>query len=98
MCSPQYRREQLITEKMGATWVAFLELNGIINKTRLAELYFQRSQSWLSQKLNGCEVCKKQASFTEAEYHKLAEAFRDIARRLNAHANEIDAAEMEPDA
>lgn len=92
---PAFRRSALISEKSGATWIAFLELNGLINKTQLAEQYFQRTQAWLSQKLNGCEVCKKKAAFTEAEYHELAEAFRDIARRLEAHAAEIDAAAMD---
>lgn len=90
-----FRRAQLISEKSGATWVAFQELNGLINKTQLAGQYFQRTQAWLSQKLNGCEVCKKKAAFTEAEYHELAEAFRDIARRLEVHAAEIDAAVMD---
>lgn len=95
MCDPAFRRARLITEKMGATWVAFLELNGLINKTQLAEQYFQRTQGWISQKLNGCEVCNKRASFTEAEYHQLAESFRDIARRLMKYADEIDAAANE---
>ncbi len=95
MCDPAFRRAQLITEKMGAVWVAFLELKGLINKTQIAKQYFGKTQSWLSQKLNGCEVCKKERSFTEEEYHQLAEAFRDIARRLEKHADEIDAAAME---
>lgn len=95
MCDPAYRRAELVSEKAGAAWVAFLELRGIINKSQLASQYFNRSQSWLSQKINGCEVCKIERSFTENEYHQLAEAFRDIARRLMAYANEIDSAEME---
>ena len=32
---------------------------------------------------------------TETEYHQLADALRDIAKRLNAHADEIDAAAMD---
>ena len=92
MCDPAFRRAELISEKMGAVWVAFNELRGLLNKSQLAQQYFQRSQAWLSQKLNGCEVCSRQRSFTEDEYHRLAEAFRDIARRLEAHAAEIDAA------
>ena len=89
---PAYRRAQLVSEKMGAVWTAFLELGGLINKTQIAEQYFQRTQGWFSQKLNGCELCRKKQSFSPEEYRKLAEAFRDIARRLNAHADEIDAA------
>lgn len=95
MCDRNFRRAMLITTKPGAVWVAFNELNGLINKTQVAEQYFKRSQGWLSQKLNGCTLHKKKQAFTEAEYHELAEAFRDIARRLNAHADEIDSAEME---
>lgn len=34
-------------------------------------------------------------SFKEEEYHQLAEAFRDIAKRLQAHADEIDSAAFE---
>ena len=34
-------------------------------------------------------------SFKEDEYYQLAEAFRDIAKRLQAHADEIDAAKFE---
>lgn len=96
--SSEKRRSDLIKLKCGAVANTFIELEGLINKTQLAEQYFERSQSWLSQKIHGSCVLNRQKSFTEAEYHKLAEAFRDIAGRLNAHADEIDCAEMEPDA
>lgn len=95
MCDPAYRRAQLITEKTGAVFVIFNELNGLINKTRIANDYFQRTHAWFSQKLNGCILHKVQYAFTEAEYRQLADAFRDIARRLNRYADEIDAAAME---
>ncbi len=94
LCDPAYRRKEMVTEKMGAAWVAFTELDGLINLSKLAG-YFGKSQSWLSQKINGCTVCKRKRAFTEAEYHQLAEAFRDIARRLQTHADEIDTAVME---
>lgn len=95
ICDPTYRRAELVSEKMGAVWVAFNELQGIVNKSQLAKQYFGHTQGWLSQKLNGCEVCNQKRSFTEEEYHRLAEAFRDLARRLARHASEIDAAAME---
>ena len=95
LCDPAYRRAQLITEKSGAVFVIFNELNGLLNKTRIAEDYFQRTHAWFSQKLNGCTLHKVQYGFTESEYHQLAEAFRDIARKLNIYADEIDAAAME---
>ncbi|MCM1517525.1 MAG: DUF5053 domain-containing protein [Pseudoflavonifractor sp.] len=78
--------------KTGAVWNAFIELEGLINKTQLAEQYFHKTPAWLSQKIHGCTVLNKQKAFTDAEYRQLADAFRDIARRLNAHADEIDAA------
>lgn len=95
MCDPAFIRSELVSEKMGAVWVAFNELDGIINKSQLAKQYFGRTHAWLSQKINGCEVCNQKRSFTEQEYSKLSEALRDIARRLNHYADEIDAAEME---
>lgn len=89
---PAFRREQLITTRDGAVWTAFLELGGIINKTQLAQQYFNKTHGWLSQKLHGCTVCDRKRAFTEEEYHQLAEAFRDLAGRLMLHADEIDAA------
>lgn len=97
LCDPEYRRAELVSEKSGAVWIAFKELDGLINKTPLSAQYFERTLAWFSQKLNGCTVCNKKKSFTGEEYHQLAEAFRDIARRLNAHADEIDAAELDPE-
>jgi len=81
--------------KPDATSTAFSELEDIINRTQLATQYFGKSKSWFSQRLNGCNVLNKPMSFKESEYHQLAEAFRDIAKRLQAHADEIDAARME---
>ena len=61
----------------------------------MAKQYFNKSQSWFSQRLNGCNVLKKSMAFKEDEFHLLAESFRDIAKRLQAHADEIDAAKFE---
>lgn len=88
------RRKKCIKYKPDATATAFGELEDIINKSQLAKQYFGRSQSWFSQRVNGCTVINKSMAFKEDEYHKLAEAFRDIAKRLTAHADEIDAASM----
>lgn len=88
------RRKKCIKYKPDATETAFSELEDIINKSQLAKQYFGRSQSWFSQRVNGCTVINKSMAFKEDEYHKLAEAFRDIAKRLTAHADEIDAASM----
>lgn len=84
------QREKCIEFKPDAVFTAFSELEDIINKTQLAKQYFGKSQSWLSQRINGCMVMNKSMSFKDEEYKALAEAFRDIAKRLEAHANEID--------
>ncbi len=91
----EVHRRQCIIDKIGATEVAFSELEGLINKSELASQYFGKTRAWLSQKINGCMVLNRKKSFTEEEYHQLAEAFRHIARRLEAHADEIDAAAMD---
>lgn len=88
-------RKECIKFKPDATITAFCELEDIINKTQIAKQYFGKSQSWFSQRLNGCTVLKKSMAFKEEEFHQLAEAFRDIAKRLQAHADEIDAAKYE---
>lgn len=82
-------------DKQGATNIAFTELEGIINNSALARQYFERSPSWLLQRINGNMVFNKKSGFKPDEYHTLAEAFRDIARRLMAHADEIDAAAID---
>ena len=95
MCDPAFRRAQQIKIKSEATWVAFLELDGLINKSKLAEQYFNKSQAWLSQKINGTVSHGARQRFSPADYHQLAEAFRHIARRLEQHAAEIDAASID---
>lgn len=88
-------RKEIVSTKTGAVWSAFTELEDIINKSQLAKQYFEKSQSWFSQRINGCTVKNQAMAFKEGEYHQLAEAFRDIAKRLQAHADEIDAAKFE---
>lgn len=89
------QREEIIADKSGATWNAFVELEDLINKSKFAQQYFDKSQSWFSQRLHGCTVRNKAVAFKEEEYRQIAESFRDIAKRLIAHANEIDNAKME---
>lgn len=93
-CDPAYRRSQQITLKSEATWVAFMELGGLLNTSALARQYFNRSPGWLLQRLNGNTVFGKKAEFREEDYRTLAEALRDIARRLEVHADEIEHAAM----
>ena len=95
--SNEKHRQECIKYKAGAVWNTFVELEGLINKTQLAEQDFKKSLAWLSQKITGCIVYHKKKKFTDAEYHQLAEAIRYIARRVDAHAAEIAAAATETD-
>lgn len=95
MAEYENRRNKCIEYKPDATATAFSELEGLVNKSELARQYFGKSQSWFSQRVNGCMVLNKSMAFKDDEYHLLAEAFRDIAKRLQAHADEIDAAKFE---
>lgn len=85
-------RAEDLCDKRGATNVAFSELEGLINNSALARQYFKRSPGWLTQRINGNTVFNKKAGFRPGEYDLLVKAFRDIARRLEAHAAEIEAA------
>ena len=89
------RRKKCIEYKPDATVTAFSELENIINKSQIAKQYFGKSQSWFSQRLNGCTILNRSVAFKEEEFHQLVEAFRDVAKRLQAHADEIDAAKYE---
>lgn len=90
-------RQNVIRTKGGAAWNAFAELEGLINQSQLSLQYFEKSRSWFAQKINGCTIGDKKRRFSQDEYAKLAESFRHIAMRLNAHADEIDAAQMDTD-
>ena len=87
------KRAECIKYKMGAIFTAFSELENLISKEQLSYQYFDESENWVSERVDACMLLKKDQAFTEEEYHQLAEAFRDIAQRLQAHADEIDAAE-----
>jgi hypothetical protein len=90
---PTFRRAEQMKVKSEATWVAFNELDGLLNVSKLAKKYFHRSHGWFSQKLNGYCVCKKERAFTTEEYSQLTASLRDIAKRLTDYADAIDAAE-----
>lgn len=85
-------RAEVISNRSGAIFNAFTELEDIINKTELARQYFGRSHSWLSQRLNGSMVNNARKEFSAGEARQLAGSFRDIARRLDALASEIEGA------
>lgn len=90
----EHRRE-LIKTKQGAIANTFIELEGLLSQTQVARQYFDRSASWLNQKIHSTVVFDRAKEFTEEEVAKLTSALRHIADRLKAHADEIDAAPME---
>lgn len=92
-CDPAFRRAQQIKVKSEAVWVAFLELDGLLNISKFAKQYFGKSQSWFAQKLHGHNVCGKNRTFTTDEYKTLSASLRAVAARLEQYADEIDAAD-----
>lgn len=90
---PVFRRAEQMKVKSEAVWVTFHELKGLLNVSKLARIYFQKSQSWFAQKVFGLSVDGKKRAFTAEEYTRLTTALRDIARRLNEYADAIDEAE-----
>ena len=89
------RRRELMKTKEGAVWLAFTELEGLLNNSEVAKQYFGKTEEWLAQHIQGCELRRKDEAFSAEEYDELTAAFRDIAKRLQAHADEIDAAKMD---
>jgi hypothetical protein len=66
-----------------------LKADGIheaISMTYIAKVYFGKSASWLSQRLNGSVVNGKVARFTDKERERFADALRDLSRRLETTA------------
>lgn len=65
------------------------EVLEILNLSYIAKKYFGRTQSWLSQRINGCIVNGKKATFTESEINTLNSALSDIANILGSHSVRI---------
>ena len=65
------------------------EVLEIVNLSYIAKKYFGRTQSWLSQRINGCIVNGKKATFTESEINTLNSAVSDIANILGSHSVRI---------
>jgi len=84
-------RAEVVSYRTGAISNAFIELDGIINKSAFVRDYMHKSQGWFSQRLHGAHVCRTDVSFKPDEARQIASAFRDIARRLEGLAAEIEA-------
>ena len=65
------------------------DLASALSLSYIAKKYFNRSKSWLYQRLNGYKVNGKPAQFTPAERKLLAEALLDISRQAKDMALSI---------
>lgn len=92
-CDPCRRREQQMKVKSEAVWVAFLELRGLLNLSEFSRQFFNKSQSWFSQKLYMTPVNGKAKEFSKEENGRIAASFRELGQRLIAYADAIDNAE-----
>ena len=84
-------RAEVVGYRNGAISNAFMELDGIINKSAFTRDYIKKSQGWFSQRLHGAHVCCTDVQFKPDEARLIAASFRDIARRLEGLATEIEA-------
>ena len=90
ICDPTFRRKEQMKVKSEAVWKIFLELDGLVNVSKFAKIFFNKSHSWFLQRVNGYDVNHKRAAFSEEEYNRIASSFRELATRLNTYADEID--------
>jgi hypothetical protein len=60
------------------------EISDIISMSYIAEKYFNKTKSWLSQRINEHEVNGKPAKFVPEEIDTLNFAFQDIAAKIGA--------------
>lgn len=87
----------LLQEKEGATWLSFLQINDLLNYSEVSRRYFNRSATWILQRLHGYTVNGKQAKFKPAEYTKLIAALRDMAKLFSEAADNIENAAPDED-
>ena len=62
------------------------DLGNAISFAYIAKHYFGKSQSWLTQRLNGSVVNGKAARFSKTELIQLQNAIHDLGRKLSAIA------------
>ena len=61
-----------------------LNISDIISMSYIAKNYFNKSKSWLSQRVNEFDVNGKPAKFTTEEISTLNFAFDDISKKIGA--------------
>lgn len=73
--------EALKAEKIRS---AMGELSNAISFAYIAKHYFGKSQSWLTQRLNGSTVNGKTARFNKTELIQFQNAIHDLGRKLSS--------------
>lgn len=73
--------EALKAEKIRS---AMGELGNAISFAYIAKHYFGKSQSWLTQRLNGSTVNGKTARFNKTELMQFQNAIHDLGRKLSS--------------
>ncbi len=58
------------------------QVSNIISMTYIAKIYFNKSRSWLSQRINELDVNGKPAKFLPEEINTLNYAIQDISEKL----------------
>jgi len=58
------------------------EMQEIVSMSFIAKTYFNKTKSWMSQRVNELNVNGKPAKFTPEEINTLNEAFKDISRKV----------------
>lgn len=59
-------------------------ISEIVSMSYIAKTYFNKTKSWLSQRINELNVNGKPASFTDEELETLNFAFKDISKKIGA--------------
>ena len=65
------------------------ETLNMVSMAYIAENYFHKSQSWLSQRINGHKVNGRSATFNNDELQILSAALKDIGSQINETARSL---------
>jgi len=60
------------------------EMQEIVSMSFIAKTYFNKTKSWMSQRINELNVNGKPAHFSNEEINTLNEAFKDISKRVGS--------------
>ncbi|MGC4130534.1 MAG: DUF5053 domain-containing protein [Bergeyella sp.] len=64
--------------------IKLTEASEIVSVSYIAKKYFNKTRSWLHQRINGNFVNGKSAKFTDEELKTLNYAFKDISEKLGS--------------